>query len=85
MIGVNDEGNAMELSADPMLEELRNAVGNINLGDKYDGEIREILKNEQIFGVNLVECGLAEKIEQMFAEMIADKGAVTSTLEKYCG
>jgi fructuronate reductase len=42
-----------------------------------------ILSNEAIFGVNLYEIGLGEKIESMFYEMLASTGAVRRTLEKY--
>ncbi len=42
-----------------------------------------ILSNEKIFAVNLYELGLGEKIEGMFIEMMAGKGAVRETLKKY--
>ena len=36
-----------------------------------------------IFGINLYEAGIGDKIEEMFVEEIAGKGAVRNTLKKY--
>ena len=44
-----------------------------------------ILKDKRIFGVDLYEVGLAEKVLQYFNELIAGKGAVRATLKKYVG
>lgn len=59
----------------------------IHLGDKEMPQdiLRPILSNEKIFAVNLYEVGLAEKIEEMFLEMMAGAGAVRATLQKYLG
>ena len=43
-----------------------------------------LLKNAQIFGVDLEEVGLAGKVISFFAELIAGVGAVRETLKKYC-
>ena len=58
-------------------------MATVKLGGTYNGEILEILSNANIFGVNLVEIGLADKIEGMFKELIAGNGAVKATLDKY--
>jgi fructuronate reductase len=42
-----------------------------------------ILSNESIFGVNLYEISIGEKIEGVFHEMLTGPGAVRRTLEKY--
>ncbi len=83
LLGVNDAGEAFALSADPLLEELTGKLASVKLGGTYGGEAREILANANIFGLDLVEVGLADKIEGMFLELIAGKGAVVKTLEKY--
>ena len=36
-----------------------------------------------IFGINLYEAGIGDKIEEMFVEEIAGKGAVRNTIKKY--
>lgn len=83
LLAVNDNGEKFELSSDPMLSELLPKVSNLKLGDTYNGEIHSILANENIFGLNLVECGLSDKIEEMFEKLISGKGAVRKTLKEY--
>jgi fructuronate reductase len=36
-----------------------------------------------IFGVDLYDAGVAEKVEAMFCEMLAGPGAVRAALKKY--
>lgn len=85
LMGIDDNGNEMELSPDPLLGELRKHVSNINLNTKESlgDSLKPILINEEIFGVNLYDIGLGEKIEGYFIELISGVGAVRSTLEKY--
>ena len=49
------------------------------------GKLQGILSNPVIFGVNLYEAGLAEKVEALLAEELAGPGAVRATLKKYLG
>ncbi|MDO5378467.1 MAG: mannitol dehydrogenase family protein [Clostridia bacterium] len=85
LLGVDDEGKAMEISADPMKEELRGKLAGIEAGkpETYKGQLREILKNKVIFGSDLCEIGLAERIEEMFVSELAGPGAVRATLRTY--
>lgn len=85
LMGVDDEGKAFNPSPDPLLDELMGYVKDVRLGDRdIDTDIlRPILSNDKIFAVNLYEVGLGEKIEGMFLELIAGKGAVRATLIKY--
>lgn len=85
LLGVDDNGESFELSSDPMLEELREELKDIKVGEvnSYKGQLKNILSNENIFGINLYTAGIGEKIEDMFKELIAGKGAVRKTLEKY--
>ncbi|MEE1032653.1 MAG: mannitol dehydrogenase family protein [Ruminococcus sp.] len=85
LMAVDDNGKGFELSPDPLLEQLCPVVAGIKLGQTTDVEpiIRPILKDEQIFGVDLYEVGLANLVCQYFTEMIAGVGAVRATLEKY--
>ena len=46
-------------------------------------KLRPILSNKIIFGVDLYEVGLGEKIENMVKEELTGIGAVRSTLKKY--
>jgi fructuronate reductase len=82
LMGVDDKGEQMTLSSDPMLETLTPLLGSVKLGDT-SADLEQILSSEEIFGVNLYEVGLGEKIEKMFLEMIREPGAVRATLASY--
>ena len=49
------------------------------------GKLDGILTNKVLFGVDLKEVGLAEKIEGYLSELLAGPGAVRATLKKYLG
>ena len=85
LLGVNDEGEKFELSADPMLPELSKALEGIQVGkpETYTGQLKSILSNANIFGIDLYQAGIGDKIEEMFKEEIAGPGAVRATLKKY--
>lgn len=83
--GVDDAGCEYELSPDPLAEELKSIVSQVPLGkpELLTDQVRPILSNTNIFGVDLYEAGVGEKIEGMFKEMIAGNGSVRATLKKY--
>ncbi len=85
LLAVDDDMNAIECSADPMLAMLQEKLAGITVGDpaSYKGQLREILSNEMIFGTDLVAAKLADKIETIFIELLAGQGAVRATLKKY--
>jgi fructuronate reductase len=85
LMAVDDEGNKMELSPDPMLGSLCPYVADIKLGEtrSFHKELEPILSNEKIFGVDLYEAGLGTLVEDYFAELVQDQGAVRRTLHKY--
>lgn len=69
--GIDDDGNVFDLSPDPKLDEIRNL------------EPVELLRNKEIFGVDLFEDGLADKALKFYDEMNTGNGAVRATLKKY--
>lgn len=84
LMGINDAGEKFELSSDPMLEIVCPYVADIKLGDKdVHQKVAPILSNEKIFGVDLYRIGIGELVEQYFVEMLAGKGAIAATIEKY--
>lgn len=87
LLAVDDKGGRFELSSDPMIPELTKALEGIVVGepDSYRGQLKPILSNVNIFGVNLYEAGIGETIEAMFVEEIAGPGAVRAVLKKYLG
>ena len=48
-------------------------------------QLKDILSNQKIFGVNLYETGLADLVIEDFRSMIAGPGAVRATLKKVVG
>lgn len=89
LIGVDDKGNEMELSTDPMLDELRGYLSIVKLGETDPSKIHKaaepILSNVTIFGSNLYEAGIGERIEEIFTAEIKEAGAVEKTLKRLLG
>lgn len=85
LLGIDDAGKPMEVSSDPLLETLQKQMEGIRFGepDSVGDKLRPILANKEIFASDLVQAGLADKIEGMFRELLAGPGAVRATLQKY--
>ena len=85
LMAVDDEGKAFELSPDPLLDTVRPYVSGFALGEKADVEkaLKPILENAAVFGVNLYEAGMADKVCGYFEELTAGPGAVRAVLKKY--
>lgn len=83
MLAVDDKGEVFELSPDPLLDTLKAELVEVALGGSTIGNVKNILSNENIFGLDLYAIGLGAKIESMFKDMIAATGAVRATLIKY--
>ena len=82
LLGVDDNGQAFELSPDPLLESSRACLEGLKLGDKgpYDKYIKPLLENENIFGYNVWTSPLKDKVVDAFASMMKGNGAVRETL-----
>ena len=85
LLGVNDNGEAFTISSDPMLASMQEAMKGIEFGkpETVVDQLKSILNNASVFGVDLYEAGLAAKVEGRFKELIAGPGAVRATLKKY--
>ncbi|MDR2510060.1 MAG: mannitol dehydrogenase family protein [Spirochaetaceae bacterium] len=85
LLGVDDSGAAFKPSPDPLLAEMTALLDGVELGkpESARGKLKKILSNEKIFGVDLYDAGLGEKIEGYFAGLIAGPGAVRASLKKY--
>ena len=85
LLGVDDEGNSFTVSPDPMYGELAEQLKDVKVGEPCDvhAVLRPILGNAAIFGVDLYEAGLGAYTEDIFAELIAGKGAVRAALRKH--
>ena len=82
LLAVDDEGKAFEVSSDPLKDELQAKLAGIEAGkpETYNGQLKGILNNASIFGVDLTTTPLADKIEQYFVAELAGPGAVRKTL-----
>lgn len=69
--GIDDEGKTFDLSPDPMLEVLKTL------------KPEEVLKKTEVFGLDLFEDSLGNRILDIFAELNKGPGAVRNTLKKY--
>lgn len=85
LLGVDDQGQEMSLSSDPMLDELTDYLSEIKFGvpESVSNKLRPILSSEDIMGVDLYNVRLGKQIEGYFKEMIKGKNAVRETLNKY--
>jgi fructuronate reductase len=85
LLAVDDNGGAMEVSSDPLKKDLQAKLAGIKWNDpaSYRGQLRQILANPVIFGSDLTETVLADKIEAIFLELLAGQGAVRATLHKH--
>ncbi len=85
LMGVNDQGESFERSPDPLLETLTPITSKLSLGMEDDVEdiVGDLLHNEAIFGVDLYQAGLADKVVGYLKEMCAGTGAVRAVLIKY--
>ncbi|MDR1048425.1 MAG: mannitol dehydrogenase family protein [Synergistaceae bacterium] len=82
LLARDDKLRPMELSKDPLLEELRGGLAGIEPGrpETYSGQLRPFLRNPALFAADLFEAGLGEKIEGFFVSMLAGEDAVSRTL-----
>lgn len=83
LIAIDDNVEAFEPSADPMLLSMQKKLEKVEFGkpNTVQGLLNDILTNKVLFGVDLYEAGLGEKIEKKFAAMLAGKGAVREVLK----
>ena len=85
LMAVDDKGNTFTVSPDPLLDSVTPYVAGFQLSDapKDLSVLDPLLQNAKIFGVDLVEAGLADLVKGYFAELSSGTGAVAATLEKY--
>ena len=89
LMAVDDNGEAFQLSPDPMLDTLCPILSEIKLSDDpeenkdadIENTLRPILQNAEIFGVNLYDVQLTVPVCCYFAEMLKGKGAVRKLLD----
>ena len=83
--GLDDSCHPFEPSTDPLLAELQAIVAPLEVGkaEQDFSCLRNLYSRKDVFGLDLYEAGLGEKIEGMVKELFAGPGAVRETLHKY--
>ncbi len=88
LTGIDDKGNEMQLSPDPMLDVVKSAMDGIMPGNR-DGDmsgVNWILSREELFGINVLETGnLGKQIKEYLYEMLEGPGAVRGALSRLVG
>lgn len=79
LVGINDQGAEMQLSPDPMLDELRSSLKEAKIGQTIS--IDPILGNAKVFNFNLLKTAVATKAQAYFNQMMAEVGGVRKTLQ----
>lgn len=79
----DDQMQPMEISPDPMLPFLKAALQRIQLENSTiaEDDILLFLKNSDIFGVDLIELGLSNRIVEHFRHMVLGRNAVRKELQ----
>ena len=83
LLAVNDKGEPIEVSADPLKDELQSKLAGIVWNDpsSYSGQLMPILANASIFGSDLTKTPLAAKIEGYFKRLLAGPGSARALLK----
>lgn len=83
--GIDDNGKPFSPSPDPLLEELQAIVAPLEVGNTNNDYscLKQLYSRKDVFGLDLYEAGLGQKIEGMVKELYAGNGAIRSTLHEY--
>lgn len=83
LLAKDDNGNEIEVSADPLKDELQKKLSAIqwNKAESCHNEVKEILANSAIFGLNIAQTSLAPRIEEYFKTMLQGPGSVRRVLK----
>ncbi len=82
LLGVDDAGNPMPLSPDPLLPELQAALAGVTFGHPDSLSALPLLSRADLFGVDLMAAGLAERVLSLLRAMLDGPGTVRRTLQE---
>ena len=85
LTGIGDNGVAFQPSDDPLLAQLQPIVAGLRITEEAQDFscLKQLYSRRDVFGVDLYEVGLGQRIESVAAELFAGTGAVRRTLHKY--
>lgn len=87
LTGIDDNGETMPLSPDPLLDELTKKIkeewfANAQAhAEEIKTAVYGILTNRELWGTDIVKAGLAERVCTYFESMLGGEGAVRGTLK----
>ena len=83
LLGIDDQGRPFTVSPDPLYTTLSSRLGSLRLGQggPFHEILEPLLSDAALFGLNLYEAGLGEKVETYFTEFMAGPGAVRAGLK----
>lgn len=86
LIGIDDTGKVYEVGPDPLATEMQEIMKVVELGSNEGTheKLEQILSNKALFGMNLYEVGLGERVEEYFKALNGGIGAVAEVLKRYC-
>ena len=84
LMALTDNGEAFTLSPDPLLEEVLPIANQLSLEEEQDvaSIIEPLLKNEKIFGLDLTETVLGDKVVAYVTALTNGKGSIRKTLHE---
>ena len=82
LLGVDDQGKAFDISPDPLLPRLQEALAGIELGkpETAEGRLDALLADPVLFGSDLLGTGLDDAVKADFSALLAGPGAVRRVL-----
>lgn len=83
LIGIDDNGRPFEPSPDPLLAELMEQLSELSFNTEIETiheAVAGILSNTQIFGLDLYQAGLGEKIELFLFKLLRGTGSIEREL-----
>jgi len=83
LLAIDDSGEVMELSPDPLLEDLQLKLQNIEYGrnDNVEETLLPLLSNQDLFGIDLIEINLADQIIDNFKILNQGPGSIRKFLQ----
>ena len=84
LTGVNDQGEVFEISPDPLANKVQPLFADFTFGHQViTDEIVALLQDASIFGVDLYEIGLADKVIAYYQALSEKPGAISEALTKF--
>jgi len=85
-MGIDDNGNEFTCSPDPLLNEVKNytdrfSVGNVPDAKEVNTVLEPLYKKKEIYGIDLCEAGISDKVTEYFISLLRGKGMIRETIK----